>query len=178
MEEGLGGRTTTLDDPISPHSLNGYKYLLPCINSHAPLDMDIIMLGSNDLKNYYSMSAAAIAKGNELLAGTVMSSRTGPEGKAPEVLLISPAAPEIDMEKSFIRDFFDPESTAEKCRRLPGLIKETAEILGCHYLNADDLAEISPLDNIHFTAAGHKKLARGVYRKILDIYAGEKGGAE
>ena len=57
IEEGLCGRTTVLDDPVGGEHRNGKKYLLPCLESHAPLDLVILMLGTNDLKVKFSMSA-------------------------------------------------------------------------------------------------------------------------
>jgi len=60
IEEGLGGRTTVWDDPIEMHK-NGREYLIPCLSSHAPIDLIIIMLGSNDMKKRFSLSAYDVA---------------------------------------------------------------------------------------------------------------------
>ena len=38
VEEGLNGRTTNLDDTIEPHR-NGLTYLLPCLETHGPIDL-------------------------------------------------------------------------------------------------------------------------------------------
>ncbi len=62
IEEGLGGRTTVWDDPIM-ESRNGRDYLLPCLWSHKPLDLVIIMLGTNDLKDRFSLTPFDIAAG-------------------------------------------------------------------------------------------------------------------
>jgi len=50
IEEGLNGRTTVFDDPVEGKHKNGVSYLLPCLESHAPLDYVSLMLGTNDLK--------------------------------------------------------------------------------------------------------------------------------
>lgn len=55
IEEGLSGRTTLWDDPIEEHK-NGKKYLLPCLDSHKPVDLVILMLGTNDLKTRFSLT--------------------------------------------------------------------------------------------------------------------------
>src|SRR3954462_1773041 len=57
IEEGLNGRTTTVDDPIHDHR-NGRHYLPPCLESHAPFDLVTIMLGTNDLKARFNSSAS------------------------------------------------------------------------------------------------------------------------
>ena len=67
VEEGLNGRTTRWDDPIEP-GRNGLTYLRPCIESHQPLDVIIIMLGTNDLKRRFDLSASDIAQSAAALA--------------------------------------------------------------------------------------------------------------
>ena len=63
LEEGLGGRTTVSDDPVEGLEKNGRTYLLPCLHTHKPLDVVIIMLGTNDLKARFGKSAWEIAQG-------------------------------------------------------------------------------------------------------------------
>lgn len=66
IEEGLGGRTTVFDDPIF-EGLSGLAYLFPCLMSHEPVDLLIIMLGTNDTKERFRATPANIAKGLERL---------------------------------------------------------------------------------------------------------------
>ena len=61
IEEGLNGRTTLWDDPIEGFK-NGLDYLMPCLESHKPFDLITIMLGTNDLKCRFSVSAFDIAE--------------------------------------------------------------------------------------------------------------------
>ena len=49
LEEGLVGRTTVFDNPFAPWR-NGIDYLMPCLITHKPIDLIIVMLGSNDLR--------------------------------------------------------------------------------------------------------------------------------
>ena len=67
IEEGLGGRTTVWDDPVEDYK-NGKKYLLPCLDSHKPLDLVIIMLGTNDLKSRFSVTPFDIGASMENLS--------------------------------------------------------------------------------------------------------------
>ena len=62
IEEGLNGRTTIWDDPYM-EGRNGRAYLLPCLRSHAPIDVLVVMLGANDTKTIVGRSAAEIAAG-------------------------------------------------------------------------------------------------------------------
>lgn len=54
IEEGQNGRTTVWDDPIEGMK-SGLKYLIPCLESHSPLDVVVLMLGTNDIKQRFSL---------------------------------------------------------------------------------------------------------------------------
>ena len=89
IEEGLGGRTTVWDDPIEGYK-NGKGYLIPCLETHKPIDLIIIMLGTNDLKKRFSVSAYDIANGAGVLVDVVQKSASGPRGAVPQILLMAP----------------------------------------------------------------------------------------
>lgn len=73
IEEGLNARTTAFDDPVEGLHKNGRAYLLPCLESHAPLDLVIIMLGTNDLKQRFRLPASDIAEAAGSLVKSVAS---------------------------------------------------------------------------------------------------------
>jgi lysophospholipase L1-like esterase len=62
VEEGLNGRTTVWDDALEPHR-NGRDLLLPSLLTHQPVDLVIVMLGTNDLKRRFGLGARDIAAG-------------------------------------------------------------------------------------------------------------------
>lgn len=88
MEEGLSGRTTVFDDPLF-EGLNGLSAITQCLLTHEPVDLLIIMLGTNDTKARFCCNAENIAKGLERLAGKAMST-TAPSGAAPGCCLSPP----------------------------------------------------------------------------------------
>ena len=57
LEEGLSGRTTCFNDPLF-EGLSGLDYIYPCLMSHEPVDLLIIMLGTNDTKERFGASSA------------------------------------------------------------------------------------------------------------------------
>lgn len=61
IEEGCSGRTTVYDSPGEPWK-NGLSYLKPCLHTHKPLDIVILMLGTNDLKRCFHASSSEIAE--------------------------------------------------------------------------------------------------------------------
>jgi lysophospholipase L1-like esterase len=76
IDEALNGRTTDAsDNQLSGAGLDGSAYLPAAIASQHPLDLVIIMLGTNDLKAAYNRTPYRIALGAGRLldAGTVIT---------------------------------------------------------------------------------------------------------
>ena len=154
IEEGLNGRTTVWDDPIDPYR-NGREYLVPCLESHAPLDLVVIALGVNDLKARLAHSASDIADGAGALVETVQKSATGPAGGAPEVLLLAP--PPVG-ELGDSAEMF--EGAVQKSRRFSKHYRRVADKYACGLLDLAGLVSVSAIDGIHFEASEHEKIGR------------------
>ncbi len=161
VEEGLNGRTTVRDDPIEGAHKNGRTYLRACLESHKPIDLVLIMLGTNDLKARFAASASDIAQGAASLAEMALGSGCGPGGGAPEVVLISPPALGrlTDMAEMF-------EGAAERSRRFPGHYRRFAEQYGCGFLDASEVIVSSDVDGIHLEAGEHRKLGEAVAGRV------------
>ncbi len=153
IEEGLPGRTTVHDDPIEGGHKNGLKALPVSLESHMPVDLVILMLGTNDLKHRFSLTASDIADSIEVLIRTVQRSGAGPAGAAPAVLTVAP--PPIQ-ETGWLGDMF--LGGAAKSERLPRLIGGAAERAGVAFLEAADLIESSAVDGIHLDGDAHRIL--------------------
>lgn len=165
IEEGLCGRTTVWDDPIEGYK-NGYEQLLPILLSHCPLDLVILLLGTNDLKSRFSVSALEVAQGAGNLVKLVRQCETGYSGPAPDVLLVCPP-PFASMETSpFAQIFAGAEG---KSKELATYFRQVAEELGCHFLDAGTIVASSPTDGIHWEAGEHAKLGRAVAAKVREI---------
>src|SRR5215469_15351546 len=89
IEEGLSGRTTDVDydDRIGA---NGRTYFLPCLQTHHPLDVVVVMLGTNDLKTQFDRSAAAIADALNGYIDDVRENVTTRAGQPSAIVLVSP----------------------------------------------------------------------------------------
>ena len=163
IEEGLGGRTTVWDDPIEGYK-NGKEYLIPCLETHRPLDLVIIMLGTNDLKKRFSVSAFDIANSVGVLVDVVHKSAAGPNGGVPKVLLLAP--PPVARLTEFAEMF---EGAEAKSRKLSEHYRRIAQEKGCALLDTAPVIVSSDLDGIHFEKGEHQKLGRAVAARVREI---------
>lgn len=86
LEEGLSGRTTSLEDPAAP-GRSGLALLAPIVQSHQPLDLLVFLLGTNDMKNTYHASVADIRRGMELVLQAALCPYAWDTRKPPKMLL-------------------------------------------------------------------------------------------
>lgn len=164
IEEGLGGRTTVWDDPIEGYK-NGREYLIPCLESHRPLDLVILLLGTNDLKKRFSLSAYDIAQGAGVLVRVVQGSQSGREGLGPRVLLLAP--PPIAALAEYAEMF--AEDAGRKSQKFSAHYERVAREMGCSYLDTSKVIVSSPLDGIHFEGGEHCKLGKAVAMKAKEL---------
>lgn len=161
VEEGLNGRTTIWDDPVEGEYRNGKSYLLPCLLSHAPLDLVVLMLGTNDLKSRYSLSAWDIASGVGALINVIQKSESGPNNTAPLVLLLCP--PPVTK----LTIFSEMLAGAEvKSRQLAPHYQQVASDKGCEFLDVGQVLRCSDRDGIHFEASDQQKLGHVVAERV------------
>ncbi len=163
IEEGLNGRTTVWDDPIEGYK-NGREYLIPCLESHKPLDLVITFLGVNDLKKRFSLSAYDVAEGAGVLVQIVQKSNVGIMDGAPQVLLIAP--PPVGKLTAYAEMF---EGAEAKSQKFAEHYQRVETELGCPFLDTSVVINSSDLDGIHFDQSEHAKLGRTVALKVREI---------
>ncbi len=162
IEEGLNGRTTVHDDRLEPGRC-GKDYLLPCLITHKPLDILIIMLGTNDLKKRFDLPPSDIALGAQALAEIARASDTGIDGAPPEVILICPP-PLAPLEGTRFEEMF--AGGYEKSFKLAAHYRAVAEEIGCRLIDAGEIVASSPGEGIHWQASEHRKLGEYVANYI------------
>jgi lysophospholipase L1-like esterase len=147
IAEGLSGRTATIEHPAG-EGRNGLPYLLPCLDSHAPVDLLVIYLGTNDA---YFLDPLMVALSVGRLVKVAQNSDAGPERRAPQVLVVCPPPfGEHELGPSF---------------------REICTQLDCELLDLEGVTAYSPIDDIHLDGAGHIAVAAAVEERVRRMLA-------
>ena len=177
-EEGLGGRTTIYTaNPAMPFK-NGLHMLEGCLKTHAPLDLVILMLGTNDLHQPEPLPEAEMGHGIATLVELIQAHpEYGPEEKRPpEILLIAPPfiTPSAPDARTEVYGQFFGEYGERLSHRFPEVYRAVAEKYGCYFLDAQPLTRPDARDGVHLDAESHRRLAMAVRDKVLEIRSGRK----
>jgi len=169
VEEGVNGRTTVFEDPVRGDK-NGLQHLASVRKTHMPIDILIIMLGSNDLQDRFALSADAIglAMGRILYAATQATDDV--EGRAPKVLLMAPP-PLGDFTGKEYAGVYSNAHGGVQSRRLAGVYETLAQDYGVAFFDAGTVVSASPIDAIHFEAEPQADLAKAVAAKVRKLSA-------
>ena len=164
IEEGLCGRTTIFEDPLRD-GRRGVDILPTVLETHAPIDLVVLMLGTNDCKSVYGATAEIIGKG---ISNLIAQIRT--YAKTSKILLISP----IHLGEQVWKKEYDPEfspASVEVSKGLAGVYQRIALREQIYFLDASAYARPSSADQEHMTEEGHRLLAEAVLQKIREIEA-------
>lgn len=167
IEEGMNGRTSVFPDPLLPWG-TGASYIEACVCSHSPIDLLIIMLGTNDMKTYVCNCPDASAKGVVNLARMARNACGNPDLK---VLLIAP--PHIrdhasEIEAIMLQLNLD---SIRNSQRLASYLSEQAALNNCYFLDAEEYVQTSDEDAVHMTPEGHARLAEAIADKLKEIFS-------
>ena len=162
VEEGLPGRTAQFADPVMGAHMNGQDGLKIALQSHGPIDVLTIMLGTNDVKERFGANAACIAVGMERLILKAKSVDCWGT-KQPNILVVAP--PPIGA------GFHDPvmgDGCVEKSAGVAEQFRIICERQGVHFLDAKD-CEFNQVDFMHLTRKGHAQLAELLAAKVPEL---------
>ena len=162
LEEGLSGRTTVFDDPLH-ECMSGLDVIYSTLMSHEPVDLLIIMLGTNDTQERFRASPACIGIGLERLA---MKAETVDawRGGRPNILVISP--PHIGEGNN------DPamgSSCHEASMGVAAYYAEKCALHGWAFLDAEGIAEFNTVDFMHLSRKGHAQLAAKLAELVPEL---------
>lgn len=159
IEEGLGGRTTNLDDPKDP-SRNGLTYLVPCLASHVPIDVVVFMLGTNDFKDKFERSVNDVAQANKQLLNVIKD--VIPDAK---IILLSP----IHIDGSHPMSIENYSQATEKSHELGEKLSQIAEECDCAFIDLAQHIQPSNYDGVHIDEKDQRVVAELVTNKIIEV---------
>lgn len=173
--DALSGRTVDVDYPEAmagfPGPLfNGSRSLAEALAREAPVDLLVLMLGTNDLRADLGRSPQDIAQG---LAGLVRQAAQFGSGvlttyAAPRVLLVVPP-PLGDVSATPMGAFF--AGMQAKSRALAPAVRQLAQDSPVAVFDAADATgPIAGVDGVHLTAEQHQRLGHAlapVLRQML-----------
>jgi lysophospholipase L1-like esterase len=170
VEEGLNGRTCIVDDPfMSDYDANGRRTLAPMLHSHKPIDVLVIMLGTNDLKKHLNLSPQLIARGAATLANDAL--RMDIWRSTPRVLLVCPV--NIRQPPASCRFAYSFDGGAAKAPACAAFYRAEAETLGVAFLDANEATAIPDPrhggDGIHLSAQNGADLGAAVAAKVREM---------
>ncbi len=161
-ESGLCGRTTNIDSKVNPN-VNGKSQLYATLFSHAPVDLVILMLGTNDLKVEFNRDAEQISNGIAQLIEMIQASTFGCNmQRSPEILLICPPCPVH--ENSYYGQF---EGAIKRYQGLPEKYAKVAQNYNAGFYDANAKIEMSAVDGIHFDENVHQQFAESIIKYLI-----------
>lgn len=170
IEEGLGGRTSIYPNPGEEWK-NGEPYLKPCLHTHRPLDLVVIMLGTNDLQIKKDITAEELPIGITRLVDIIQNDKkVGRGNQPPKILILSPVEVRLSAPEGRTHVFakFRCEIGQKLSLMLPQVYERVAQEKGCYFLNAQLFAQPGPADGVHLDADSHLSLGKAVARFIRE----------
>lgn len=164
VEEGLPGRTAQYDDAVMGPHMNGQPGLKIALQSHGPIDVLTIMLGTNDTKACFGASPETITGGVASLLNIATSIEMQDRHGGFKVLLICP--PPVE-EAGCLAGIF--HGGRARALALPPLYRALADAMGVGFLDAGEVLKVSPVDGVHYDEAGHAALGAAVARAVAAL---------
>jgi lysophospholipase L1-like esterase len=166
IAEGLGGRTTAFDDFSASGDRNGVRLLPTLLDSHKPLDLVIIMLGTNDLKVYLNGTAFGAAMGIKRLVQIIRSHPYDPGMAVPQVIVMAPPLT-VETNHADLHPMFAPR--ADEAKLFDFYYSRIARELGVGYFNAASVAVADPRDGVHLDPANTRAIGEGLVPLVKQI---------
>lgn len=169
IEEGFNGRTCVYDDPVEGGFKSGLQYLPPCLMSHNPLDVVIIMLGSNDTKRRFGLTPMTIGQSMMQLIRAAKLYGINAAGDPAHIIVTGPPRILDNLMETRHAECFGEQAIAVS-RDLGPELHRVSKLMRVDFFDAAPYAEVSTLDAVHMTANGHLRLAEAMAEKVRSVF--------
>ena len=159
IEAGCNNRTAFVDNPAGAEQ-TGYK-ILPEYFTKDYFDIVVLAIGINDLQLFFKPTLKEFEQGIEKLIK--ITKDLSPNAK---IILVCPSKLDLAGIKSGVFSFQFDEISVEKSYHLPQIYKKLAEKHACKLVDLTEIAKVSPLDGLHFSAESHKTIAENLYKNL------------
>ena len=168
IEEGLNSISLTSNDiRRGKEGRNGYEYLIPCLDTHDPIDLVILMLGTNELKTIYNKSAKEIGEiFEQYFVKTILKRKSQCQDTYPKLLIVTP--PVVNEDVQYCKANNKYVGASKKSVELNDIYRVIAEKYNCYFLSNQGLE--TGTDGVHLTKESHKILADRLQTEINKIY--------
>lgn len=170
ITNGLRGRTTAYDEYLADCDRNGVRILPTVINTYAPIDLVVILLGANDMKPHICGTAIGALQGVRRLTQIAKNHLQGlSSGHRAKVLIVAPP-PLVESDDPEFRAMF--AGGIAESKKLPALLEKLAQEYDVAFFDAGTVAEASTLDGVHLDAENTKKIGAAlapVVKKLLAV---------
>jgi lysophospholipase L1-like esterase len=162
IEEALNGRTIATEDFSRPYR-DGLAMLPPLLEAHTPVDIVVVMLGTNDSAPCYGLTAGRIAMSSMDLVRAIITSQAGPGATAPRMVLVAPP-PLGSLNADMALMYSGGQGTS---RGLAAAYRTVASHFGIAYLDAGEIVKVSSVDGVHLDPDAQRTLGVAV-SKLVD----------
>lgn len=164
IEEGLRARMIAGENSFFPDR-DGLAQFPSIVGSHLPVDLLVILLGSNDCNAKANKSPQEIAsalKGYSPILKNWCEFLSVPE---PKLLIVSP--PHVDeayYDEAMTRIF--GEGAGQRSKELAPFYEQVAENINAAFLDAAKVCQPAAGDGIHLDPENNLRLAEALYEKV------------
>ncbi|MSQ80818.1 MAG: GDSL family lipase [Candidatus Methylopumilus sp.] len=164
IEDCLNGRRTIYDDPIRP-GRNGLIGLSERIEVNSPVELVILMLGTNDFQANYNHTALDAAKGMKRLIHAVRETNLEPGMLIPKILVIAPP-PILEPKGDIALKFKDGD---KKCMGLAEAYEQLCREEQCDFFDAGKITTSSVVDGVHFDLNQHAIFGQAISEHLTHL---------
>jgi lysophospholipase L1-like esterase len=176
--DAMSGRTVDAAYPEATFGLPGEAFaglpaFGPALARELPLDLVVVMLGTNDARSDLGLDPEAVGAGiaRMIERARTLSGGIGTTYPAPEILVVLPP-PVGDVSRTPIAGVM--VDGAARSQAVNAAIRQAAEAAGAAVFDAAAAVPVADgVDGVHLSAAAHARLGEAIAQAVLPLIRGE-----